>query len=381
MEVRLETGPLILCSTRSSLSAPLGQVVRLLRQGKSAKCDYYLSRTQGWNSDDDVTILQAGGLLQALGSGPALRDILPQVEEVVDDPIEEQSNVSGASRTPHKSTAPPSASVTARTPSVEAGIGRISRRSSAVKPSVVEGSSSVIDKGKGFLWKRPRETPSFGSTPSKKRRRNPLDGEVLPWPVSMVDFEDLGRLHRDVTVSRRRDYLNTGDDGGDVQAFRVRCPVTNNNYYYYNIKPCNCVGSANNPAAGNPPPPSNTADTLPPRHAWHQGRAGGKEAMSPAPDKRGSTSSKPSTVGSGLQGPQACTLSRAYATEVAAALTAAIRRPLTVGTARKEIFCPRPSASNVLLDFLLFFALRRQAHGPDSREGALVAQTCVASCT
>ncbi|GFF67286.1 hypothetical protein IFM47457_08327 [Aspergillus lentulus] len=31
-------------------------------------------------------------------------------------------------------------------------------------------------------------------------------------------------LVRDVTVSRRRDYLNTGDDGGDVQAFRVRCP-------------------------------------------------------------------------------------------------------------------------------------------------------------
>jgi hypothetical protein len=86
-------------------------------------------------------------------------------------------------------------------------------------------------------------------------------------------------------------------------------------------------------------------------------------------------------VGSTLLDPQACTLSRAYATEVAAALAAAIRHPLTVGTARKESFCPRPSASNILLGFLLFFALRRQAHRPDGGEGALVAQTCVASCT
>ncbi|GFG03979.1 hypothetical protein IFM61392_03084 [Aspergillus lentulus] len=87
-------------------------------------------------------------------------------------------------------------------------------------------------------------------------------------------------LVRDVTVSRRRDYLNTGDDGGDVQAFRVRVssntdhldlpPLPTITYYYYGIKPCNCVGSANNPAADNPrppPPPSNpahtTADTTP----------------------------------------------------------------------------------------------------------------------
>ncbi|EAW15485.1 uncharacterized protein NFIA_048220 [Aspergillus fischeri NRRL 181] len=171
-----------------------GSCANCLWNGKSAKCNYYLSHTQGWNSDDSVTILQAGGLLQALGSSPTLRDIPPQVEEVVNDPIEEQSNVSRASHTPHKSTTPPSASVTAHTPSVEAGAGRISRRSSAVKPSVIKGSSSMIDKGEGFLSKRPRETPSFGSTPSKKRRRNPLDGEVLPWPVSMVDFEDLDRL-------------------------------------------------------------------------------------------------------------------------------------------------------------------------------------------
>ena len=32
-------------------------------------------------------------------------------------------------------------------------------------------------------------------------------------------------------------------------------------------------------------------------------------------------------------------------------------------------------------DVALFFALRRQAHRPDGREGALVAQTCIASCT
>ncbi|GFF67283.1 hypothetical protein IFM47457_08326 [Aspergillus lentulus] len=72
------------------------------------------------------------------------------------------------------------------------------------------------------------------------------------------------------------------------------------------------------------------------------GRAGGKEAMNPAPDKRGSTSSKSST-GSGsvfhTAGSQACTLSRAYATEVGAALAVTIRRPLTAGTARKEGFC------------------------------------------
>ncbi|KAG2016700.1 hypothetical protein GB937_006180 [Aspergillus fischeri] len=31
-------------------------------------------------------------------------------------------------------------------------------------------------------------------TTSTKRRRNPLDGAVLPWPVAMIDFEDLDRL-------------------------------------------------------------------------------------------------------------------------------------------------------------------------------------------
>lgn len=137
-----------------------------------------------------------------------------------------------------------------------------------------------------------------------------------PWEKDNLPF---GGPSQDVTLSRRRDYLNTGDDGGDVQAFRVRvssntdhldcvirrtrtvtnssvlqCPVTNNNNNYYGVKPCNCDGFANNPAAT----AHTTADTTP--HATHgtRGRAGGKEAMNPAPDKRGSTSSKSST-GSG----------------------------------------------------------------------------------
>lgn len=37
------------------------------------------------------TILQAGGLLRALDSGPALKDIPPKVEEIADDSAERQS--------------------------------------------------------------------------------------------------------------------------------------------------------------------------------------------------------------------------------------------------------------------------------------------------
>ncbi|GAQ10241.1 hypothetical protein ALT_7562 [Aspergillus lentulus] len=84
--------------------------------------------------------------------------------------------------------------------------------------------------------------PPAASSPPPTRGRPTTHGRK-----TMCPSED---LVRDVTVSRRGDYLNTGDDGGDVQAFRVR--------------PCNCVGSANNPAADNPrppPPPSNTAHT------------------------------------------------------------------------------------------------------------------------
>ncbi|KAF4152267.1 hypothetical protein CNMCM6936_002682 [Aspergillus lentulus] len=124
--------------------------------------------------------------------------------------------------------------------------------------------------------------PPAASSPPPTRGRPTTHGRK-----TMCPSED---LVRDVTVSRRGDYLNMGDDGGDVQAFRVR--------------PCSCVGSANNPAADNPrppPPPSNTshttADTTRATHGT-MGRAGGKEAMNPAPDKRGSTSSKSST-GSG----------------------------------------------------------------------------------
>ncbi|KAF4188910.1 hypothetical protein CNMCM7927_000484 [Aspergillus lentulus] len=68
-----------------------GSCANCLWNGKSAKCGYYLDRTQGWNSDDDVTILQAGGLLRALDSGPALKDIPPKVEEIADDSAERQS--------------------------------------------------------------------------------------------------------------------------------------------------------------------------------------------------------------------------------------------------------------------------------------------------
>ncbi|KMK54690.1 hypothetical protein Y699_06334 [Aspergillus fumigatus Z5] len=41
----------------------------------------------------------AGGLLKAIGDGPALKDIPPQIEEVVDDPIEAQSTAPGVTRT------------------------------------------------------------------------------------------------------------------------------------------------------------------------------------------------------------------------------------------------------------------------------------------
>ncbi|KAF4166661.1 hypothetical protein CNMCM6936_006368 [Aspergillus lentulus] len=85
-------------------------------------------------------------------------------------------------------------------------------------------------------------------------------------------------------------------------------PVTTTNNYYCGVKPCSCVGSANPPpppsnTANNPPPPSNTttnttADTTPRATHGTRGRAGAKEAMSPAPDKRDSASSKSST-GSG----------------------------------------------------------------------------------
>ncbi|KAH1487048.1 hypothetical protein KXV92_006843 [Aspergillus fumigatus] len=43
------------------------------------------------------TILQAGGLLKAIGDGPALKDIPLQIEEVIDDPVEAQSTASGVS--------------------------------------------------------------------------------------------------------------------------------------------------------------------------------------------------------------------------------------------------------------------------------------------
>jgi hypothetical protein len=67
------------------------------------------------------------------------------------------------------------------------------------------------------------------------------------------------------------------------------------------------LGSANNPAPVNPPPPPSntanttahtTADTAPRATHGTSGRAEAKEAKSPAPDKRGSTSGKSST-GSG----------------------------------------------------------------------------------
>ncbi|KAH1591275.1 hypothetical protein KXX44_008840, partial [Aspergillus fumigatus] len=42
-------------------------------------------------------ILQAGGLLKAIGDGLALKDIPLQIEEVIDDPVEAQSTASGVS--------------------------------------------------------------------------------------------------------------------------------------------------------------------------------------------------------------------------------------------------------------------------------------------
>jgi hypothetical protein len=121
-----------------------------------------------------------------------------------------------------------------------------------------------------------------------------------------------------------------------------------------------------------PPPAPRMAPAAGPRPKKRRARPptkGAQQAASPA---------RVVAVGSTLQGTQACTLSRAYATEVDAALAAAIRRPLTAGTTSKERFCPYTCASSVLLCFLMFFALRRQAHRPDGWEGALVAQTCVA---
>ncbi|KAF4212549.1 hypothetical protein CNMCM8980_009419 [Aspergillus fumigatiaffinis] len=153
------------------------------------------------------------------------------------------------------------------------------------------------------------------------------------------------------------------------------------------------LGSANNPAPVNPPPPPSntanttahtTADTAPRATHCTSGRPRPKKRRARPPTKGAQQAASPArvvAVGSTLQGTQACTLSRAYATEVDAALAAAIRRPLTAGTTSKEGFCPYTCASSVLLCFLLFFALRRQAHRPDGWEGALVAQTCVASCT
>ncbi|PKX93587.1 uncharacterized protein P174DRAFT_450570 [Aspergillus novofumigatus IBT 16806] len=130
------------------------------------------------------------------------------------------------------------------------------------------------------------------------------------------------------------------------------------------------------------PPPPIPPLTPPPRYAWHQRPGRGQRGHEPGPDKRGSTSSKSSTgsgsgfvaEASGLHVTQATTLRHRSGRSPCRRDSA----PVDGWTARRESFCPRPSASNVLLGFLLFFALRRQAHRPDGREGALIAQTCVA---
>jgi hypothetical protein len=59
-------------------------------------------------------------------------------------------------------------------------------------------SSASIDPSTfstGSVNKRCFEQTASSPTPSaKKRKGNPLDGAVLPWPVSIVDFEDLIQL-------------------------------------------------------------------------------------------------------------------------------------------------------------------------------------------
>ncbi|GFF27649.1 hypothetical protein IFM46972_02128 [Aspergillus udagawae] len=89
--------------------------------GRSSKCEYYLGRNGQWNFDDDVAILQAGGLRKLLNDGPVFTDMPPT--EVADDPSDHQSVESD--RTPRKSiAAPPSPGVAPEAPSA-ADTGRV----------------------------------------------------------------------------------------------------------------------------------------------------------------------------------------------------------------------------------------------------------------
>ncbi|GIJ87383.1 hypothetical protein Asppvi_006289 [Aspergillus pseudoviridinutans] len=164
-----------------------GACANCLWHGKGAKCKYYLGRDRQWNSHDDVMILQAGGLLKLWNNGPALKD-LPPSNESAKVPSKQQSVASSRTQTPTANKAAvevPSASKAWTPSSVEASASRpVSRRPSA----------ATVDKGRGPFLKRLRPSSSAGLTPSKKRRRNPLDGTALQWPVSIDDFEDLDRL-------------------------------------------------------------------------------------------------------------------------------------------------------------------------------------------
>ncbi|KAG2027906.1 hypothetical protein GB937_000353 [Aspergillus fischeri] len=57
-----------------------------------------------------------------------------------------------------------------------------------------------VDKGKGATKRLLFSTS--GSPSSKRRRRNPLDGAVLSWPISITDFEDVDRLRLASSSSR-----------------------------------------------------------------------------------------------------------------------------------------------------------------------------------
>jgi hypothetical protein len=64
----------------------------------------------------------------------------------------------------------------------------VSRRSRSPSETSFIGSSLAQRK-------RRLDQIEVSPTPSaKKRKRHPFDGAVLPWPMSITDFEDLGQL-------------------------------------------------------------------------------------------------------------------------------------------------------------------------------------------
>ncbi|KAF7156486.1 hypothetical protein CNMCM5623_010156 [Aspergillus felis] len=165
-----------------------GACANCLWHGKGATCKYYLGRDRQWNSHDDILmILQAGGLLKLWNNGPVLKD-LPPSNESAEIPSKQQSVASSRTQKPTANKAAvqvPSASKAGTPSSVEV---------SACRPVSRRLSAATVDNGKGPFLKRLRPSSSAGSDSSKKRRRNPLDGTVLQWPVSIDDFEDLDRL-------------------------------------------------------------------------------------------------------------------------------------------------------------------------------------------